>query len=76
MKAIILARVSTKEQEETGHSLPAQIESLRKYAAKKGFEVAKEFCFSESAGPKIRKKFEDVIAYIRKHNKDTKILLC
>ena len=75
MKAVILARVSTKEQEETGHSLPAQIESLRKYAAKKGFEVAKEFCFSESAGPKIRKKFEDVIAFIRKH-KDTKILLC
>ncbi len=74
MKAIILARVSTKEQEETGRSLPAQIDSLRKYAAKKGFEVVKEFCFSESAGPKIRKKFEEVIAYIRKHN--IKVLLC
>ena len=37
MKAVILARVLTKEQEETGHSLPAQIESLRKYANKKGF---------------------------------------
>lgn len=76
MKAVILARVSTKEQEETGHSLPAQIDSLRNYAKKKGFEVVKEFCFSESAGPKIRKKFEQVIEYLNKHNKDTRVLLC
>ena len=74
MKAVVLARVSTKEQEETGHSLPAQIDSLRNYAKKKGFEITKEFCFSESAGPKIRKKFEEVIAYIRKNN--IKVLLC
>ena len=68
MKAVVLARVSTKEQEETGHSLPAQIESLRKYADKKNFEIVKEFCFSESAGPKIRRKFEEVLEYIRKNN--------
>ncbi len=55
MKAIILARVSTKEQEELGHSLPAQLARLREYARKKGFEVVKEFAFSESAGVKIRK---------------------
>lgn len=73
-KAVVLARVSTKEQEETGHSLPAQIESLRKYAEKKDFEITKEFCFSESAGPKIRKKFEEVIEHIRKN--DIKVLLC
>lgn len=74
MKAVVLARVSTKEQEETGHSLPAQIESLRKYADKKGFEIEKEFCFSESAGPKIRRKFEEVLEYIRENN--IKVLLC
>lgn len=74
IKAVVLARVSTKEQEETGHSLPAQIESLRKYAIKRDFEIEKEFCFSESAGPKIRKKFEEVIEYIRKNN--IKVLLC
>lgn len=74
IKAIVLARVSTKEQEETGHSLPAQIDSLRKYAEKKGFEITKEFCFSESAGPKIRKKFEEVIEHIRANN--IKVLLC
>lgn len=34
MKAIILAKVSTKEQGETGCYLPAQIDSLRKHTNK------------------------------------------
>ncbi len=75
MKAVILARVSTKEQEEQGHSLPAQIRRLQEYAKRKDFEIAETFSFSESAGDKIRKKFEEVINYIKTH-KDTKILLC
>lgn len=75
MKAVILARVSTKEQEEFGHSLPAQTQKLREYAEKKGFEVIKEFSFSESAGTKIRKKFEDVIAFL-KTQKEMPVLLC
>lgn len=74
-KAVILARVSTKEQEETGLSIPAQLQRLYDYAERKGIEVDKEFAFSESAGTKIRKKFEEVVAYIRK-NKDVNILLC
>jgi DNA invertase Pin-like site-specific DNA recombinase len=36
-KAVILARVSTKDQEEYGHSLPAQTQKLREYAQRKGF---------------------------------------
>ncbi|MCB9981790.1 MAG: recombinase family protein [Rhodospirillales bacterium] len=75
MKAVILARVSTKEQEEFGHSLPAQVQKLQEYAEKKGFEVIKEFSFSESAGTKIRKKFEDVLAFL-KSQKEMPVLLC
>ncbi len=75
MKAIILARVSTKEQEEQGHSLPAQVRRLQEYAKRKDFEIVKTFSFSESAGTKIRKKFEEVITYL-KQNKEIKILLC
>ena len=67
-RAVILARVSTKDQEEYGHSLPAQIERLREYAKRKGFEIAQEFAFSESAGTKIRKKFEEVLSYLRRHD--------
>jgi len=73
-KAIILARVSDKKQEE-GHSLPAQLRRLRDYANKNGFKVVEEFHFSESAGDKIRKKFEQVMKYLKTH-KDVRILLC
>ena len=74
MKAIILARVSTKDQELFGHSLEAQVVKLKEYAKRNNFEVVKVFSFSESAGPKIRKKFEEVIKYL-KDNKDVRILL-
>jgi len=40
MKAIILARVSTKEQEE-GHSIAAQRQRLVDYCARKGLAVVK-----------------------------------
>ncbi|MBL3677681.1 MAG: recombinase family protein [Alphaproteobacteria bacterium] len=72
---MILARVSTKDQEEYGHSLPAQTQKLREYAQRKGFEVIKEFAFSESAGTKIRKKFEEVLGFL-KAQKDMPALLC
>jgi DNA invertase Pin-like site-specific DNA recombinase len=74
-KAVILARVSTKEQEEFGHSLPAQLTRLRDHARKKGFEVVKDFAFSENAGVKIRKKFEEVLAFLRAQ-KPMPALLC
>jgi DNA invertase Pin-like site-specific DNA recombinase len=75
MKAVILARVSTKEQEEHGHSLPAQVAKLKEYAARHNFEIAREFAFSESAGTKIRNRFEEVLAYLKRH-KDVNVLLC
>jgi len=75
MKAVILARVSTAKQEAEGHSLKAQNKRLQEYAQRKGFEIVKTFSFSESAGNKIRKKFLEVMDYIKSH-KDTKVLLC
>ena len=46
--AILFARVSTKDQEEFGSSLPAQIEKLQAYADDKHFRVVKEFSFQET----------------------------
>jgi DNA invertase Pin-like site-specific DNA recombinase len=40
MKAVILARVSSKEQED-GHSLDAQIANLELYAARKSLKISK-----------------------------------
>ncbi len=69
IKAVIYCRVSSKEQEETGYSLPAQEKFLRDYAEKNGFRVVKVFAVSESASGKIRRKiFNEMIDYIRKNN--------
>lgn len=65
MKAVILARVSSKRQEEEGLSLDNQLETLRAYAKEKDMEVAEEFVFQESAGHKIRKRFDELIAYVK-----------
>lgn len=70
MKAVILARVSTPRQEKEGLSLKEiQLPTLREYAKDHGFEVANkdEFVFQESADSKIRKKFDVMIEYVKKH---------
>src|SRR5919112_2508122 len=41
-KAILYARVSTQEQAEKGYSLAQQIEALREYAAREGYEIVEE----------------------------------
>ena len=39
-QAVIYARVSSKEQEKEGFSIPAQLKLLKEYAAAQGFGVA------------------------------------
>ncbi|MDQ3923495.1 MAG: recombinase family protein [Actinomycetota bacterium] len=41
-KAILYARVSTEEQAKSGYSLAQQIEALREYAAREGYEILEE----------------------------------
>src|SRR5215217_3689647 len=41
-RAILYARVSTEEQARTGYSLAQQLEALREYAAREGYEVLEE----------------------------------
>ena len=66
MKAVILARVSTIRQEKEGLSIQEiQLPRLRTYCEEKGMEIDREFVFSESASMKIRKKFDEMIAYIK-----------
>lgn len=65
MKAIILARVSTKEQED-GQSIPAQIRRLTEYAEKKQLEVLQVFQITESSTKESRKEFEKIIELISK----------
>ena len=68
-KAVILARVSTARQEKEGLSLKdIQLPVLREYAKDKGLEVMQEFVFSESADYKIRKKFDEMVDYVKSDN--------
>ena len=68
-KCVLYCRVSSKEQEETGYSLPSQEKLLREYAQRKGFEVLKVFPVAESAsGAKKRKVFAEMMDLIDKNN--------
>lgn len=75
MKAVIFARVSSKEQEETGYSLDAQVKLLNDYAKQRNFEIAKVFRISESAsGKQIRTVFEQMLKHATTHA--VPIILC
>ena len=64
MKAVILARVSTKEQED-GHSLDAQISNLRQYADRNNFQIIKQFTAIESSTKGERPEFMRMIDFIK-----------
>ena len=69
MKSVIYCRVSSKEQEETGYSLPAQEKYLRDFAEKEKLTVDIVFPVSESAsGATQRKTFNKMMEYIRKND--------
>jgi site-specific DNA recombinase len=74
-KALIYARVSTKDQEREGYSIPAQLELLRDYAKRQRLSVFKEFVESESAGKEGRKAFDQMVALLREDSSVKAILV-
>lgn len=75
MKAILFCRVSSKEQEDTGFSLPAQEKLLTEYANKKNLEIERVFSISESASGKTqRQMFFEMMDFIEK--KGIRIIIC
>ncbi len=65
MKAVILARVSTKEQQEDGHSLGAQSRNLEQYADRKSLKIIKVFTIIESSTKGERPEFVRMIDFIK-----------
>src|ERR1700741_4369387 len=65
--AVIYARVSSKEQEKEGFSIPAQLKLLKEYAAAQGFAVAQEYVDVETAKQTGRVAFGKMIAYLKEH---------
>ena len=64
MKAIILSRVSTKEQEE-GHSIAAQRQRLLDHCTRKALEVVKIFDIVESSTKGERKEFMAMLDFAK-----------
>ncbi len=63
-KAVILARVSSKEQED-GYSLEAQENNAQSYCANRGYKVLKVFSIVESSTKGNRTKFHEMLDYIK-----------
>jgi len=64
-KAIILARVSSKEQEDN-YSIDAQTYRLQEYCLHRGLELLKTFQFYESSTVGNREKFLEAIEFAKK----------
>ena len=66
-RAVMYARVSSKEQEKEGFSIPAQLKLLSEYAAAEGFTVAQQYVDVETAKQTGRTAFGELIAYLKAH---------
>src|SRR5580692_4625030 len=66
-QAVVYARVSSKEQEKEGFSIPAQLKLLKEYAAAQGFTVAHEYVDVETAKQTGRTAFGEMIGYLNEH---------
>ena len=73
-KAVSYARVSAKEQEKEGFSIPAQQKLLQGYAQAEGMKIVKEFVDVETAKTTGRAQFEEMVRHLKSHP-DVRILL-
>lgn len=67
--AVIMARVSSKRQEDEGYSLPAQKRLLKSYAIGQGLVPLRTFEIAESASKAVQRKiFKDAMRFISQNN--------
>ncbi len=64
-KVVIYARVSSKEQEKEGYSIPAQLELLRNYAHKNNMQIIKEYEDVETAKCAGRTNFTQMVKFLK-----------
>ena len=63
-KAVLYVRVSSKEQEESGFSIPAQRKLLKAYAIDHGLRIVAQFEEAETAKKAGRGAFNKMLAYL------------
>lgn len=66
---VILARVSSKSQEDEGYSLDSQLKLLKGYCQSNDLRVVKVYKIAETASKQqSRKVFSELLAYLDEHN--------
>ncbi len=75
IQVVLYARVSSKDQEKEGFSIPAQLRLLRDYATNKGFVIAQEFTDVETAKASGRTNFNEMLLYLKKHQTKCRTIL-
>lgn len=66
-QSVIYARVSSKDQEIEGYSIPAQLKVLHEYASRNNCLVVKEFTESETAKKAGRTQFNAMLQFIEEN---------
>jgi site-specific DNA recombinase len=66
--AVIYARVSSKDQEREGYSIPAQLKLLREYADKNDLKIMQEFIDVETAKITGRKQFGEMVRFLKQNS--------
>ena len=64
IQAVLYVRVSSKEQEKGGFSIPAQLKLLRQYGETQGFTIIKEFRDVETAKQSGREGFSEMVNFL------------
>lgn len=72
---VTYARVSSKEQEREGFSIPAQQKLLSAYAREQGFEIVREFVDVETAKRAGRAGFGEMLTFLRRNSARSRIIL-
>ena len=74
-RVVLYVRVSGKDQEVEGFSIPAQVRLLREYAASRGFVILREFEDVETARMSGRTHFNEMLAYLKRHHASCRTIL-
>jgi site-specific DNA recombinase len=74
-QAVIYARVSSREQQQEGYSIPAQLKLLRDYASRIGFHIEREFVDVETAKTTGRKSFGEMVQFLKRSRGSVRTVL-
>lgn len=66
-ECVVYARVSTKEQQSEGYSIPAQVKAIRAFCVAQSLSPVAEFIEAESAGKAGRTEFGKMCAFLTEH---------